>query len=51
MGNLPAFTKKDGLTQDIIYTLYEDRRGNLLIGTFGGGLNLFKDGRFTHYTT
>ncbi len=33
-----------------ILALHEDREGSLWIGTFGGGLNRFKDGRFTAYT-
>jgi signal transduction histidine kinase/ligand-binding sensor domain-containing protein len=32
-------------------TIYEDRDSNLWIGTYRGGLNKFKDGKFTSFTT
>jgi ligand-binding sensor domain-containing protein/signal transduction histidine kinase len=34
-----------------ISALVEDRRGALWIGTANGGLNCYRDGRFTQYTT
>ena len=34
-----------------VSALLGDRAGNLWIGTRGSGLNLFRDGRFTFYTT
>src|SRR3990172_968007 len=34
-----------------VWTLFEDRGGSLWIGTYGGGLTRFKDGKFTSFTT
>jgi signal transduction histidine kinase/ligand-binding sensor domain-containing protein/ActR/RegA family two-component response regulator len=34
-----------------VYTLYEDRNRNLWIGTQGGGLSRWRDGRFTTFST
>lgn len=44
--------KKDGLNNDIILSLFDDGKGSLWIGTYGGGLNRMdlKSGTFTHYT-
>lgn len=41
------FTKRDGLTAEVIRALAEDAQGNLWIGTDGGGLNCLRDGKFT----
>ena len=41
----------DGIKQPHILCLYEDREGSVWIGTLGGGLNRFKDGKLTSYTT
>ena len=46
-----TYTTRDGLSLDVIYAIHEDRDGVLWIGTYGGGINRFKDGRFTRYTT
>jgi hypothetical protein len=43
-GNTPE------LRNNWIRALHEDRAGRLWIGTFGGGLNLFHDGKFTQFT-
>jgi ligand-binding sensor domain-containing protein/two-component sensor histidine kinase len=39
------------LSSDKVYTIYEDKKGTLWVGTFGGGLNKFdkKTGRFIAY--
>jgi hypothetical protein len=42
---------KDGLSYNIVYTIFEDKNKALWIGTYGGGLNRFKDGVFTVFTT
>jgi ligand-binding sensor domain-containing protein len=46
-----VFTTKEGLSNDIIRGIYEDREGSLWIGTAGGGLNRLKDGKFSSITT
>lgn len=56
LGGLSRF--KDGqftnyvkeLSSEVVIALYEDASGSLWIGTHGGGLNCFKDGRFTQFT-
>ncbi|UCH94589.1 MAG: helix-turn-helix domain-containing protein [Candidatus Aminicenantes bacterium] len=47
---LDRFTSGDGLSDDALSCLYEDRWGNLWIGTSGGGLNVLRDGKFEFYT-
>jgi signal transduction histidine kinase/streptogramin lyase len=44
------FTRQDGLSNDNISALLEDRDGNLWVGTAGGGLNRLTQGRFSHLT-
>ena len=48
---------KNGLSDERIVSAYEDAKGNLWFGTYGGGLNLLtadqqeiQDGKFIHYT-
>ncbi|MBI4854819.1 MAG: protein kinase [Acidobacteria bacterium] len=45
----PYGTEK-GLSNDNVRAIYEDKKGNLWIGT-DNGLNLFKDGKFTIYNS
>jgi signal transduction histidine kinase/ligand-binding sensor domain-containing protein len=40
----------DGLSSEMIRSLYPDPEGTLWIGTFGGGLNALRDGKFYHFT-
>lgn len=47
---LKNYTVRDGLTSDTITALHQDRRGNLWIGTAGGSLNCFRNGRFEHFS-
>ncbi len=42
-------TTNEGLSSDIIRALADDAAGNLWIGTAGGGLNRWSEGRFTSY--
>lgn len=42
---------EDGLSDDHVEALLQDRAGHLWIGTDGGGVSLLADGRFTSYTT
>ncbi len=49
-GKFTAYTTKEGLSNDIVRTIHEDRQGNLWIGT-NSGLNCLKNGTFTVYTT
>jgi len=49
-GRFITYTTKDGLSNDHVLSIAEDRQGALWIGTDGGGLNRYKDGKFTAYT-
>jgi ligand-binding sensor domain-containing protein/signal transduction histidine kinase/CheY-like chemotaxis protein len=42
--------RTDGSMQEAVRTIIEDRKGNIWIGT-AGGLSIYKDGKFTAYTT
>jgi PAS domain S-box-containing protein len=39
------------LRENEVWAMVEDDEGGLWMGTFGGGVSRFKDGRFTTYTT
>ncbi len=45
-----TFTTKDGLTHNTIRPLFEDSKGNIWIGTKGGGVSKYSDGVFYNYT-
>ncbi|MCP4155383.1 MAG: hypothetical protein GY757_47095, partial [bacterium] len=45
-----TFTTKDGLTNNRIRALHEDRSGHLWIATEGGGLNRMINGKFIPFT-
>ncbi|MCC7301787.1 MAG: SpoIIE family protein phosphatase [Bacteroidia bacterium] len=50
----PAFTNfstANGLPINKIRSITEDREGNILMGTFGNGLSVFKGEKFISYTT
>ena len=49
-GKFITYTRKDGLVNDDVRFITEDRAGALWIGTVGG-LSRLKDGAFTNYTT
>jgi ligand-binding sensor domain-containing protein len=44
-----TFTKADGLVDDWVYAMAQDRDGTLYLGT-EGGVSVLKDGRFSTYT-
>jgi ligand-binding sensor domain-containing protein/signal transduction histidine kinase len=43
------FTTQDGLSSDVVRAIADDAEGNLWIGTGGGGLNRWRNGRFTSF--
>ncbi|MEP6902941.1 MAG: two-component regulator propeller domain-containing protein, partial [Actinomycetota bacterium] len=46
-----AFTVETGsLLDNEVWSLLEDNEGGLWIGTYGGGLTLYRNGRFTTFT-
>lgn len=45
-----TFYQTDGLGADGVYSLWRDAEDTLWIGTMGGGLSRFKDGRFATVT-
>src|SRR6185437_5046863 len=45
------FQKADGLSSDYVQSLRVDTDGSLWIGTYGSGLDRFKDGKFSKVTT
>ncbi|HJQ25158.1 MAG TPA: two-component regulator propeller domain-containing protein [Blastocatellia bacterium] len=49
-GRLSAYTARDGLSSNGVLAMLEDREGNLWVGTESGGLNLFRDKKFTNLT-
>jgi len=44
------YSEKDGLLNSCVWSLAEDAKDNLWIGTYGGGLFRFRDGRFIQYS-
>ena len=48
---IQRFAAGEGLSNDAVRAIYEDRDGVLWIGTYGGGLNRFKDGKFNSFST
>lgn len=50
-GQVTQYTKRDGLADDDVLTLYEDREGSLWVGTVNGGISRFHKGRFSTWTT
>ncbi|GAB4283082.1 MAG: hypothetical protein Kow0068_07870 [Marinilabiliales bacterium] len=45
------FSVKDGLSQSQVYSLYQDPKGYLWIGTIGGGINIYDGIKFKNITT
>ena len=53
-GILYTFTNysvKEGLAHSQVGAIYQDSRGNLWFGTWGGGVNKYDGETFTHFTT
>lgn len=44
-----SFTKRDGLTSNLVISIFQDREKNLWIGTEDGGLNSLREGEFISY--
>ncbi len=47
--NFRSYTAEDGLTQSTVYTIIQDSRGYLWLGTEGGGINKFDGLNFVEY--
>lgn len=45
------FTKSNGLSNNIVNKIIEDREGNIWIGTDGGGIMMYLDDEFLTYNT
>ncbi|HET9325480.1 MAG TPA: ATP-binding protein [Candidatus Eisenbacteria bacterium] len=45
-GDTQHFSRRDGLPTDHLRQLHEDGDGTLWIGTYGGGLTRYRDGKF-----
>ena len=50
-GVFTTYTTKDGLSNNNIAAIFEDKNNVLWIGTGGGGLNRLEHGRFTSFNT
>lgn len=48
-GKLTNYTTKDGLSSNVITSLYRDGSGTVWIGTQDGGLNAFIGDKFVHF--
>jgi ligand-binding sensor domain-containing protein/signal transduction histidine kinase len=46
-----TYTQANGLAQDSVYAVHENRDGTVWAGTLSGGVSRLKDGVFTTYTT
>jgi signal transduction histidine kinase/ligand-binding sensor domain-containing protein len=49
-GRVERFTRRDGLSSDIIYSLSEDREGDLWVGT-ARGVDRFRDPKVVHLSS
>ena len=45
------YSIEDGLAQSQVYSIFQDSRGNMWIGTYGGGISKYNGKSFTNYTT
>ncbi|MBI4646561.1 MAG: hypothetical protein HY738_08210 [Bacteroidia bacterium] len=44
------FTEKEGLSNNTLWSICEDKSGNLWFGTWGGGVTRYDGEMFTHFT-
>lgn len=49
--NWESITTRDGLPHNWIYDLFQDSRGRIWVGTWGGGLARFEGGKWQTFTT
>lgn len=47
--SITLYTEREGLSLNWVYSILQDRAGVIWIGTWGGGLNKYENGRFTQY--
>ena len=45
-GQMTSWSTREGLAANHVKAFYQDADGTMWIGTHGGGLSRFKDGRF-----
>jgi ligand-binding sensor domain-containing protein/serine phosphatase RsbU (regulator of sigma subunit) len=45
------FTENEGLSKNTVFSILEDKSGNLWFGTSGGGVSKYDGNSFTHYTS
>ena len=50
-GKMETFTSTNGLSSNLVLSIFEDREGSMWVGTEAGGLNLLKSKKFNTYTT
>ena len=48
---IERFTSGNGLSSNLVLSIFEDREGSVWIGTEAGGLNLLKSKKFNTFTT
>ncbi|MBN2683244.1 MAG: SpoIIE family protein phosphatase [Bacteroidales bacterium] len=48
---ITQFTTSQGLSNNVVLSAFEDKKGNLWFGTNGGGVSCFNGNAFTHFTT
>jgi ligand-binding sensor domain-containing protein len=46
-----TYTQNDGLAQNSVYAVHQNRDGSVWAGTLSAGVSNFHDGKFTTYTT
>ncbi len=49
--SIQIFKKNNGLAHNSCWAIVQDKKGQIWIGTFGGGLSLYKNGKFQNFTT